>query len=43
VDIAHHKPAGEALKPRERKLGLINEAVPALAWSADGSTEFFNR
>jgi hypothetical protein len=38
-------PAGEALKARERKLGLISESVSALAWSehADGSAEFLNR
>jgi hypothetical protein len=30
VDIAHHKPAGEALKACERELSLINETVLAL-------------
>jgi PAS domain S-box-containing protein len=45
TDIHDRKQAEEALAANERKLDLIINTMPALAWSArpDGSTDFFNR
>jgi PAS domain S-box-containing protein len=45
TDIDDRKRAEEAVRASERKLKLIIDTIPALAWSAraDGSVEFFNR
>ena len=44
-DISEKKRAEEALLASERKLGLIINTMPVLAWSAlpDGTVEFFNQ
>ena len=44
VSSKHRKRAREAPKAGESEIGLIINAIPALAWSArpDGSAEFFN-
>ena len=44
-DIEDRKRAEEAVKTSERKLKLIIDTIPALAWSArlDGSAEFFSQ
>lgn len=45
TDIEKRKRAEEALQSNERKLSLIINTMPTLAWSAhpDGSGEFFNQ
>jgi PAS domain S-box-containing protein len=45
TDIHDRKQAEAALSASERKLDLIINTIPALAWSArpDGSADFFNR
>ena len=44
-DISEKKRSEEALLASERKLGLIINTMPVLAWSAlpDGTVEFFNQ
>ncbi|MGA9020197.1 MAG: PAS domain-containing protein [Terracidiphilus sp.] len=45
IDIHDRKLADEALLASERKLSLITNTMPVLAWSArpDGSADFFNQ
>jgi PAS domain S-box-containing protein len=45
TDIDDRKRAEEALRANERKLGLIINTMPILAWSAraDGGVDFFNQ
>jgi len=45
TDIDDRKKAEEALQSNERKLSLIINTMPTLAWSArpDGSADFFNQ
>jgi PAS domain S-box-containing protein len=44
-DISEKKRAEEAIRANERKLSLIINTMPVLAWSAlpDGTVEFFNQ
>jgi PAS domain S-box-containing protein len=44
-EIADRRRAEEALQASERKLSLVVNTIPALAWSArpDGSADFFNQ
>jgi PAS domain S-box-containing protein len=45
IDIHDRKHAEDAVAANERKLQLIIDTIPALAWAAhpDGSAEFFNQ
>ena len=45
TDIEDRKRADEALRAKERDLGLTINTIPAMAWSAhpDGSAQFFNQ